>query len=346
MLEHSQWLHYTFGPYQPPFEGARVKVIVFLSENGLLLGVIAFAEPDWPPQVWNTRLRTTTRPEREQEKGVRQQGNRGYTCLMTSCVLPQVQQGVHRLLLSLRLGGRGEDSLKLCRFSYCKDKNTGCFSTWSFKRKSHPSKMNQTQISSGRESWIFTNKQPSSASCVVTNVHTQSLWFQFNTKRKHAKHSTTATRTPPPPPPVIMTMRLVSAIPVSCQVGLSWPVDGAEGGGMKFFQWILWLASVRKRKMTVTTTTQNLFLNNMAGWMMGWRCQEEGCVAEASINCLACYVSIAQQCDLLSSGHFAVWRSLSTQVYLHETQVLYTAPLFYRWSGSLRTPASERNTQF
>lgn len=68
------------------------------------------------------------------------------------------------------------------------------------------------------------------------------------------------------------------------------------------------------------------------GWMPGWQRQEEGWVAELSINFAACYVSIVQQCDLLSSGHFAVLCSLSTQVYLHETWVLCTALLFYRWS--------------
>lgn len=66
----------TFRSYQPPFEGVTVKVIVLLSEDGLLFGVIAFAEPDWLSQVWNTRLRTTTRPERGQQRGVRRADSR------------------------------------------------------------------------------------------------------------------------------------------------------------------------------------------------------------------------------------------------------------------------------
>lgn len=87
----------TFCPYQPPSQRLRVKVVVGMSEDRLLFGVVALAEPVWPPKVWNTGLSTTTWPERGPHRGVRQgteQGIMGYTESMTSRVLPRVILGV------------------------------------------------------------------------------------------------------------------------------------------------------------------------------------------------------------------------------------------------------------
>lgn len=62
-------------PYQPPSECVRVKVVVGVSEDGLLFGVVASSEPVWLTQVWYTGLSTTTRPERGRHTWVRQRQN-------------------------------------------------------------------------------------------------------------------------------------------------------------------------------------------------------------------------------------------------------------------------------
>lgn len=66
-----------FGPHQPPFERVRVKVVVAISEDGLLFGVVALSEPLRLPHVWDTGLNTTTGAERGRHRGVRRGQNRG-----------------------------------------------------------------------------------------------------------------------------------------------------------------------------------------------------------------------------------------------------------------------------
>lgn len=148
---------------------------------------------------------------------------------------------------------------------------------------------------------------------------------------------------------------MMSSSPVAFPLTVAWLMGVARLMGItndrcrKCLLWMLWLASMRKRMVAITTATHSFLLNNMAGQTMSGRRQEEGRVGELWINCSVCNVSWFELCHLLDIFLCSVISLLSFISMKSDCLTFYPmkhAAFRLVETGSMVTPGSDSKTQW